>query len=472
MNPSISSAEEELIKKYSLDFSPEEEELIEKFAIRKKPTTSPKQFALGLSESIPSAYGNLLDLFGLQTGEKLPGRESLQKAEFEAPEKLKGFFQEEDILPQFQKLPTSKDVKSFLESLGVDEEPETFLQKYMRRVGGLTGSGIPFGQFNPLQDIIAGGMGQILEEAGASPLIQALGELSVYGFPKSVLTGKIAPKPSQASLVKKGRELGLTEKELAPALTKESFTSKLISKFSPKGGRGSDVTKATRDALGNVYTGLKESDYGARLLKDENRLNVISDIEKTLENMPSKYRKKILEDFSDLKRKPITGESLIDFYQDVNQTFGPQNKRTLVLNKNVSEALQKHNPDLAEDFRLVNQLYSNTAKLANRLKPPKFLDVLTLGSVGDFLFGLSTMNLPVMASAIGFEGARYLAREMLLNPRLKNLSYQLVTQLNKGSVKSINQILNKYSKEIENEKVSEEIDELQSNLAKTVNKKQ
>lgn len=101
-----------------------------------------KGFASGLFGS----YGDILDFVRAQPKERLlPGQEALMKAEAEAPESLKPFFTEDDIVPSYSRLPGTAEIKEFARLLGAPGEPQTGEEKALERAPEFLGSLLSFG---------------------------------------------------------------------------------------------------------------------------------------------------------------------------------------------------------------------------------------------------------------------------------------------------------------------------------------
>src|SRR5574338_894969 len=120
------------------------------------------------------AYGDLLELAGLNA-KQLPGQKARNQAEFEILEKMqqpgyKPSFSDimmlsgdVDIAPEFGGLPTSQDLRDLNDFVGGPGEAETPQGKYAGRIGKLYGTGLAFGQVNPLPAVVGGGAGQAVE---------------------------------------------------------------------------------------------------------------------------------------------------------------------------------------------------------------------------------------------------------------------------------------------------------------------
>ncbi len=176
-----------------------------------------KQAAQGLGIGALGTYGDILDLFGLQPKETLPGEKAKNQMEFGILEKMQrpdykpspsdflALSDDDDIIPRFSKLPSSHDIEKFGKELGVVSEPTSIGGRYGRRIGHLAGGGASLGIGGLTTPIVAGTAGQTLEEAGAPPWAQAAAEI--------IAALKVAPK-SNVPITSKSKEVQNTIKNL------------------------------------------------------------------------------------------------------------------------------------------------------------------------------------------------------------------------------------------------------------------
>lgn len=354
----------------------------------------------------------------------------LKKAQRENPELFKS---EEDFSRELEKyLPTQ----------------EGFAEKALERGGkiapyAITGGGNVLGQ--ALRSAVAGFLGEVAKESGLPPWAQSLAELPAFAAPS--LGKKIIPTAAQKELVEGGRRLGLSEEAITPLIQSE-MKKKWLTKFSPKRGRTQEALKKSKSGLGNIYGALENSEVAKSALTTEQSQEVLESIEGVMEKLPSGVRNKIKQDLSDLLNAPITGSSLINFFKDINHYIGKGEQKLGLLKGPIGDALKKLSPQLGEDFSITNRLYSEYAQMAGRLKPTLVGDLMSAGRAVRTMLGVTTGNYPLLAEAIGESAAKRIAREMLINPRLQNLSKKMVSALNQNKSAIANRILKDYTKEI------------------------
>ena len=208
-----------------------------------------KQGAQGFGIGALGTYGDILDLFGLQSKEMLPGEKAKNQMEFEILEKMQqpgykpsasdfmALSDDDDIAPRFSRLPNSQDVEGFGKQLGLVSEPKTAAGRYARRIGRIGGGGASLGSGAILAPIAAGATGQTLEELGAPPWVQAVGEIiaGIKVAPKSNVP--ITSKSKEVeSVIKDLRKAGYSEQDinLAKSALEERKILKKFSSLTPK----------------------------------------------------------------------------------------------------------------------------------------------------------------------------------------------------------------------------------------------
>jgi hypothetical protein len=190
-----------------------------------------EQGVQGLGIGLLGTYGDILDLFGLQSKENLPGQEaqySLQHdilTKMQQPDYKPSFsdiyaLSDDDLAPRFSRLPNSQDIERIGKDLGLVSEPKTAAGRYARRIGKLGGGGASLGGGGVLAPIVAGTAGQTLEEAGAPPWMQAAAEIiaALKFAPKSTSATAVSSKSKEVEkVIGDLRKAGYTEKDIAMA---------------------------------------------------------------------------------------------------------------------------------------------------------------------------------------------------------------------------------------------------------------
>lgn len=221
-----------------------------------------KQGVQGLGIGALGTYGDILDLFGLQSNETLPGEKAKYSREFDVLEKMErgevpsaGELMElsgdDELAPRFSRLPSSQDVEELGKQLGLVSEPKSAAGRYGKRIGKLAGSGASLGSAGILAPIAAGTAGQTLEELNAPPWAQAAAEI--------IATLKFSPNKTKVPVTSKSKEVekviddlrkaGYTEKDLT--LAKSALEERKILK---------KYATLTPEAENSINHGIKNSE--------------------------------------------------------------------------------------------------------------------------------------------------------------------------------------------------------------------
>ena len=340
----------------------------------------------------------------------------------------------------------------------IGEPEEGFAEKLTER----TAATLPFLLMGPGGIAAKGGrallsslLGQLTEEAGGGGLAQLVAEgigLGVPGFGK-----KIIPTKAQERGIEMLRRRGVGEKEIAPLVPSERKIS-FLGKIGARGFRSRRAARRTREALGNIYGQLAQEGEKLPILSS-NRAQVLQNqLESKLEKMPSSVRRSIQSDMQDLFARPVKANDLMNFWQDLNsqinwKKIGGGKRRLNELKDVLFEGLEAINPKLANEFELTNEFYSTFNNTYKNLYPTHLDRWIALGEIGGILGTLFKYGPAATSSILGAEVSRRLATEMIINPRLQNLTRQMTTALKKNRIGLAAKIQNKMQQELKRQDI-------------------
>lgn len=331
---------------------------------------------------------------------------------------------------------------------------DKFIENVLEKAGKLgvqfSGGGAP----GAIKTVLAATLSEGLKKAGAPEIVQDISEIIPFAAP--TLANRIIATRTQAPLVDFARKMGMTEKEIAPLIQGEG-KRKLLTWIAKKGGRTQRALQKSYNAIRNTYNVIRSSPDALKPLGKERTANIMRKLEKIFLEAPSAQRDKIIKDFADLKAGPFTIDSAINFFHDVNQTLGPNIGELSLLKGPLIEGMKELSPGLAEDFQLANKLFANRAKLAQSLKPTVFSSVMKGIQAIKLATGIAMGNIPLLYETVGESIGRIAARELLINPRLQNLSRQMISSLNKGKFGIATKIADKMSTMFKNPTISKEL---------------
>jgi len=270
-------------------------------------------------------------------------------------------------------------------------------------------------------------LGQGAEELGAPPVVQAAAELTAWFGPD--VTKKLISGGKNKEIIDAARKLGISDEALTPLLQGET-KQKWLTKLTPRRGTTERALKRTKGELSNAYHEIESSALASERLPDIQTENLFNQLDDLMMKLPSSQRSKIAQDLTDLKSNPVNGEALINFWGDINATFGKKSRQIQTLKEPIREALKQSNPALAQDFDLINDLYSKYFKIAKRLEPNLMSDLVGAGEALGLGVSFATGYYPTLVKFLGEKSARKLAQQMLINPKYQQIGQKFVTNLN------------------------------------------
>lgn len=422
-----------------------------------------QQSAIGAVSGIGGAYGDILDLAGVQPTETLPGEQQTYSRQHELIQRLNRGeklsvgelmeLAEQDELPRYSKLPTTKEVRKGLGELTGIEEGKTAPGRIAGRGTEFLGSGIATGGGSKALATLgsAGIAGQSLREAGAPEGLATGTEIATMLTPAGI-TKKLLPIKGK-EVVEAGKKIGMSDALITPLIQGEQKAATL-SKIASKGERTKKIFGQIKESLGDSYNTIKSSPEAKKALPNSAQIKLRKDFGQIRNEMsktlaPSPDRQAALDfienSLDTLRNTNITPEYLVNFWQDINKSVKWNSiqggKKALAeLKQPILDILKNNSPKLAEDFELTNQLYSKYSQIAKKMKPDSidaFLNKAEFMGTGAGLWALTHGNPWVLTGIASEKALRVLAREMLINPYFQNIGKKLVVNANQASLKGV-----------------------------------
>lgn len=297
---------------------------------------------------------------------------------------------------------------------------------------------------------LSSGASQLVEELGGGETAQNIAGITAALSPS--VAKKLLTSGKLGEIVKTGRELGLTDAQIAPLLQGET-KQKWLSALAVKGGKTQATLEETKKGLIGIYDTIRSSDAATKALSTPVKYKTLGKLEEIVSKLPTEFRSGIASDLEELSKSgAIKGNNLIDFWQKINALVSdnPKKYSKLTLMKPaINKALNSLSPELGKSFQQANQLYGKYAEIASKLKPGIADAILKVGEITGGLWSLFTGNLPALASIAGESGVRRIGRELLINPRFQQLGQKLVSAFNQGKWVAAKKIADQYAKEVE-----------------------
>lgn len=335
---------------------------------------------------------------------------------------------------------------------------EGYVQKSIRRGLGEAPTALAFPGSNLAilpRAMAAGFLGEGAKELGAPEWAQTAAELTAYIGPD--VTKKLLMKGKEKGLIAAAKKFGLTDEQITPLIQSE-FKKKWLSKLIPRRGNTEKSLQSTNNALSEGYSGLAKTEKAAVEISEKANGNLINSISEKLSEMPRDVQSKIRPDLEDLLNNKITPRSLINFYKDINSKITGSSKELAHIKGAVKEAIKSIDPSLAEDFGLINDLYSKYYNISSKLKPNMTSDIIRAGeaitaisAVPAAFFG----HYGPLVGIVGEQAARKVSQKLLLNPHYQQLGNKMATALNENKFevalklsKSMSNLIRKDSPEL------------------------
>jgi hypothetical protein len=302
--------------------------------------------------------------------------------------------QDDSMLPKASRGPTSKELNKINKMIGGPGEAETTEGKYAGRIGKLFGSGLALAPLagaaalNPAPALVAGALGQTVEEMGGGPVAQAASE--ILGLLVTPAGGfrKLATTAERQML----RDLGYSDQAIVMA---ENYASK-GKKFGIRASKSIATEEAFENFAKHSDTVVKElletavpgfekgskhvhqmaSNAYGKIVEDASKLSIknldpfINTIDNTIKDVnkiigynaeAKSFITELAAHASDVIEKPIA-ENMIEFYKKLNRVgkwVGRSQKDRMVTNvkNSIKDTFKAEGPagvKLAENFETVN----------------------------------------------------------------------------------------------------------------------
>lgn len=343
---------------------------------------------------------------------------------------------------------------------------EGFGQKALRRGLKMAPSVGAFPGANPLSSSIRSGVaglaGQGVEELGGGEIAQTLAELTAFIGPE--LTKKLFASGKNKEIMQFAKKMGMTDEQITPLIQGET-KQKWLSKLTSKGKSTQNRLAESKKGIEKIYKSVESSPEAALEISEMQNGKLINEIFKKLESMPRDAQSKIEADLSDLLNNKITGNSLINFWRDINSKYTLNKQQLQTIKEPLKNALKSISPDLAQDFEMTNKLFSKYYPISSKLKPDLASKIVSaaesIGSVGSVIGAMLGHPYPLL-SIIGKKAGSKLSSEMLLNPRFQQIGKKMVLAINQNKWGMAKKLIDLYAHEVKeiSPKLSEELNDI------------
>lgn len=345
-----------------------------------------------------------------------------------------------------------------------DEAIERFLptqKKGLEDILEFTGENLPIAAFGPGAALAKGGQALAggLAKKGAKELnlpewaqdvASGLG-MNAPGIAKGAISKTLMPSKSQKPTVDYLKSKGLTDKQIVPLLQTEkklSYLSKIATKYPEK----SPVLKDIQKGLGNAYAQIFEK--GAQKNLTGKGLEMFtSDLQKTVDKLPPRFRETLKKDIDRLFAEPITYSSLAQFKDAVNDSIrgltGKTSKGVLgILKDPTNKAMSYLDKDLFKEEIFLDGLYGKMKDFSRKMTSKQTEGWFKLSKVAPAAIALMTLKFaaaPKLATTA--VAAPYAAKQILTNPRFQRMHAKMWDAFNKNNISNVIKMSNLIEKE-------------------------
>lgn len=305
--------------------------------------------------------------------------------------------------------------------------------------GGLIRKGIT--------SLFGGIAGEATKQFGGGEIAQDIAELSGMALPD--LAKNIPAKKAQERIVGFLRNKGFSENEITPLIQSPEKLAR-FAKFASKGEKTNQLMRDIYQKFDNVYGSIREQGENLPGLAREEIAKFEKNFEEKLAKIPKFYRRQIKEEVEDLMNSQMKFTDFIDFDQAVNARIkGVEGGKAVLgtLKEFTGEAKKAISPQLADDMNLANELYRKRIDVSKHLRTKEIEEIIDLGEAATLFAGIADQNVGLIGKVIGLAGTRKLAREMLINPRLQNISKRMLGALKKNQIPIAQKLYEIFKKE-------------------------
>ncbi len=238
------------------------------------------------------------------------------------------------------------------------------------------------------------GLSESMDLSEKNKVIANLSIPAITSLIQSIVTRRYIPAPGEAqSLYQKGKQLGLSDKELAPILATEGQVARHGQKAaSIRGTR--QAFERTNEALGSAIHDVQNRPIASTPLTPQAQTNFVNKLQGIATDLRGRThalnpREKSLLEFldttiTDVVNNGTTPKQVMGTWRSVNgiQAGKTQLKR---MKGPMTEAIESVSPQLAEDFTASNKLYGRYMDNLREINPSQYDAFINAGEIQQLL---------------------------------------------------------------------------------------
>jgi len=255
----------------------------------------------------------------------------------------------------------------------------------------------------------------------------------------------IPPAGEMEAIYDRGRQLGMSERELAPIMATEGQ----VTRYGPLSSghrRTREAYQQTGQVLGNVIEDMQNRPIGRTRLSNTAQntlLTQLGDIENDIRGRTHALapRQEALADFirtarNDIQANGATPRQLIGTWRSINQIGAGRTELRRLMDP-IHEAINSVDHQLAQDLRTTNTLYGRYLNNLRDINPTQFNAFVDAGELQQILGAVFSGDPNTLSKSllnlIGLKGLRRMSSSMLTNPQAQSLGRNFGRAVRSGS---------------------------------------
>lgn len=315
------------------------------------------------------------------------------------------------------------------------EKPRTWIEKFGAGAGDIgTILAFPGSGLTKAVALATGGATEALDLSEGKKLAANLTLPAMASLVHSIATRRYIPPAGIArQLYNEGKQLGMTDAELAPILATEGQVARHGSMAA--GVRGTkQAYQNTGEVLGNVIEDMQNRPTNLQALPQQVEDTLLTSLRKIENDLtksthsPSPREQSIIDFVSqtirDIEENGSNLRQLIGTWRSINQVGGG---RTALrkMTDSLLEAIKSVDPVLAKDLKTTNALYSRYLQNLHEINPTQFNHFVDAGELQQLLNGVFSGNpMSLGKSILNFVSAgalKKISSSILTNPTAQSL---------------------------------------------------
>lgn len=297
-----------------------------------------------------------------------------------------------------------------------------------------------------LRSLMGGASGQLAEELGGGPIVQALAE--IVGSTGPDLAKKIPLTKSQKPLESFFKKMNVSEETKALSLGQESPLRDIAKSLAPGGRKTKTALSSAAEELSDIFKRIRNKNISKQKISPDLLTKFETTFNEVATELPAELREKVSKDFIDFLKSNQTPSDAMNLWQDLNYFITKGESKAGILKGPISELFESISPDLAQDFKDLNKMYGNFASLAQEIAPDIVDNLLKKGEMGLFLGAVLTRNKSLLEKLAGIAGGRLAAGQIIRNPRLQNLGKRFIRGIGRQTPAAVKKSFEAWKEEL------------------------